>query len=196
MKDLDAFVKDRLSAMNGVNRENLLRLLASELVRLVDNISEVVAERTEDNQAYLNAAAAVLPHQLVKILLRDFSNILQCHRHRLKYTHRTVQIEAIECEQMALSDLYHRDLNAEGSIDRLDDGDVFDAAWNRHRSTYPFLESFVGGLESILPGTSTVGSNFLATKYEMNNSPTNSSVVSLEGIIHSMQYRRMCSLNI
>lgn len=46
MEDIGAFVSDRLTAMDDVSRENLLRLSASALVGLADKISEVVAELT------------------------------------------------------------------------------------------------------------------------------------------------------
>lgn len=118
-EDLGAFVKDFLTAMNGVNHERLLRLSASALVGLVDNMSEVVAVQTKDNQVYLNAALAVLSHQLVKVLPRDFFKILQCHQKRLEHTHCAVQTEALEREQKTLCDLYHSDPYVKGSIDSL-----------------------------------------------------------------------------
>ncbi len=82
------FVKDRLSAMDSGHRETLLRLLASAILELVDGITTIVAERTEDNGAYINAAFDVLPHQLVRILPRNFCVYLQRHRERLDYTLR------------------------------------------------------------------------------------------------------------
>jgi len=72
MEDLGMFVKDRLSAMDNGHRETLLRLSTSAILELVDGITAVVAERTENNEAYINAAPNVLPHQLVRILPRDF----------------------------------------------------------------------------------------------------------------------------
>jgi hypothetical protein len=65
MEDLGMFVKDRLSAMNSGRRETLLRLSASAILELVDSITAAVAERIEDNEAYIDAAPDVLPHQLV-----------------------------------------------------------------------------------------------------------------------------------
>lgn len=129
MKDLGVFIKHWLAVMKGVNRENLLQLSASALVRLLDNISEVDAEQTEDNQAHLNAAAAVLLYQRVKIFPRDFSNILQCHRQHLEYIYSAVHIEVVEREHEALCDLYHRDLNVKAFIDSLNDDEFFDSAW-------------------------------------------------------------------
>jgi hypothetical protein len=72
MEDLGMFVKDRLSAMDSGHSQTLLRLSTSAIFELVDGITAVVVERTEDNKAYINAAPDVLPHQLVRILPRDF----------------------------------------------------------------------------------------------------------------------------
>jgi hypothetical protein len=65
MEDLGMFIKDRLSAMDSGHRETLLRLSASAILELMDGITAVVAERTGDNEAYIDAAPDVLPHQLV-----------------------------------------------------------------------------------------------------------------------------------
>ncbi|CAK9254061.1 unnamed protein product [Sphagnum jensenii] len=96
MEDLGMFVKDRLSAMDSRHYETLLRLSASAILELVDGITAVVAERTEDNEAYINTAPDVLPHQLVRILPRDFCIYLQRHRERLDYTFNNEEIENIE----------------------------------------------------------------------------------------------------
>jgi hypothetical protein len=50
MEDLGMFVKDRLSIMDSGHRETLLRLSASAILELVDGITAVIAERTEDNE--------------------------------------------------------------------------------------------------------------------------------------------------
>jgi hypothetical protein len=65
-------VKDRLSAMDSGHRETLLRLSASAILELVDGSTAVVAERSEDSEAYIDAAPDVLPYQLVRIQPRDF----------------------------------------------------------------------------------------------------------------------------
>jgi hypothetical protein len=95
MEDLDVFVKDRLSAMDSGHREILLRLPASAILELVDGITAVVAERTEDNDAYIDARPVVLPHQLVRILPRDFCVYLQRHRERLDCTFSNEEVETI-----------------------------------------------------------------------------------------------------
>jgi hypothetical protein len=61
MEDLGMFVKDHLSAMDSGHRETHLRLSASAILELVDGIAAVVAERTEDNESYIDAAPDVLP---------------------------------------------------------------------------------------------------------------------------------------
>ena len=49
----------------------------------MDGISAVVVDRNEYNEAYIDNATSVLPHQLVRILPSDFSVYLQRHRERL-----------------------------------------------------------------------------------------------------------------
>ena len=106
MEDLGLFVKDRLAAMNNGNRDTLFQLSVAAILGLVDGISAVVAERNEDNEAYIDTAASVLPHQLVRILPHDFSVYLQRHRKRLDYTFSIEEIENIERQHKALYDLY------------------------------------------------------------------------------------------
>lgn len=196
MEDLGGFVKDRLAAMDDGNRDNLLRVSASAILGLVDGISAVVAERTGDNEAYINAAPAVLPHQLVRVLPRDFSTSLQRHRERLEYTFSAVQVESIGREHKALCDSYCREPAVKSSIDSFHDGTSFHDAWAGCRSRYPFLARFAGGLATIFPGTSTVESDFSVTKYEKNKNRSSLSDASLEGILHAKQYRRMCNLTV
>jgi hypothetical protein len=117
MEDLGMFVKDCLSAMDSGHRETLLRLSTSAILELVDGITAVVAERTEDNEAYINVAPDVLPHQLVRILPRDFCVYLQRHRERLDYTFSNEEIENIGRQHKALCDSYRRQPDVKSSID-------------------------------------------------------------------------------
>lgn len=196
MEDLGFFVKDRLAAMDDGSRDTLLRLSATAILGLVDGISAVVAERTEDNEAYLDAAPAVLPHQLVRILPRDFSVYLQRHRERLDYTFSIEEIENIGRQHKALCEAYRHQPDVKSSIDSFNDGAAYRDAWNGLHNTYPLLERFVGGLATIFPGTSTVESDFSVVKYEKNKNRMSLSDASLEGILHAKQYRRMRSLGV
>jgi hypothetical protein len=58
------------------------------------------------------------------------------------------------------------------------------------------LERFVGGLETIFPGTSTVASDFSVVKYEKNTNRLSLTNASLKGILHAKQYRSMHSLKV
>jgi hypothetical protein len=196
MEDLGMFVKDRLSAMDNGHRETLLRLSASAILELVDGITAVVAERTEDNEAYINAAPDVLPHQLVRILPRDFCVYLQRHRERLDYTFSNEEIENIGRQHKALCDSYRCQPDVKSSIDSFDNSAAYRDAWIGLHNTYPLLEKFVGGLATIFPGTSTVESDFSVVKYEKNKNRMSLTDASLEGILHAKQYRRMHSLKV
>jgi hypothetical protein len=196
MEDLGMFVKDCLSAMDSGHRETLLRLSASAILELVDGIIAVVAERTEDNEAYINAALDVLPHQLVRILPRDFCVYLQRHRECLDYTFNNEEIENIGRQHKALCDSYRRQRDVKSSIDSFDDSATYRDAWIGLHNMYPLLEKFVGGLATFFPGTSTVESNFSVVKYEKNKNRMSLTNASLEGILHVKQYRHMHSLKV
>jgi hypothetical protein len=196
MEDLGMFVKDRLSAMDSGDRETLLRLSASTILELADGIPAVVAERTEDNDAYIDAALDVLPHQFVGILPRDLCVYLQRHRERLYYTFSNVEIETIGSQHKALYDSYHRQPDVKSSTGSFDDSAAYRDAWIGLQNTYPLLERFVGGLATIFPGISTVESDFSVVKYEKNKDRMSLTEASLEGTLHAKQYRRMHSLKV
>ena len=86
MEDLVFFVKDCLAAMDNGNCDTLLQFSYAAILGLVDGISAAIAELNEDNEAYIDTDPSVLPHQLVRILPRNFSFYLQRHRERLYYT--------------------------------------------------------------------------------------------------------------
>ena len=83
MEDLGFFVKDCLAATENGNCDTLLQLSVAAILGLVDGISSVIAERNKENEAYIDAAPSGIPHQLVRILPRDFSVYLQRHREHL-----------------------------------------------------------------------------------------------------------------
>lgn len=85
MENMGFFVKFCLVAMENTSRDMLLRFSANAVLGLVNSISAIVVEQTEDNEAHRNTASSVRPHQLVRILPRDFSDCLQSHRERLHF---------------------------------------------------------------------------------------------------------------
>ena len=137
--------------MENGNCDTLLQFSAAAVLGLVDGINAVVAERNKDNEAYIEAAPSVLPHQLVRIMPHDFSVYLHHHRERLDYTFSIEEIENIGRQHKALCDLYRRQPDVKGSIDSFDEGAAYRDAWNGLHNTYLFLERFVGGLATISP---------------------------------------------
>ena len=135
MEDLGFFVKDRLAAMDNKNCDTLLQLSAAAILGLVDGISAVVAERNEENEAYIDATPSVLPHQLFRIRPRNFSVYPQHHQERLDYTFSIEEIENIGCQHKALCDLYRRQPDVKRSIDRFGEGATYRDAWNGLHNT-------------------------------------------------------------
>ena len=160
------FIKDGLATMDNGNRDTLLQLSAAAILVLVDGIIAVVAEKNEDNEAYIDADPSVLPHQLDHILPCNFSVYLQRHREHLDYTFSIKEIENIGRQHKDLCDLYRRQPDVKRSIDSFYEGAVYRDAWNGLRNTYLLLERFVGGLATIFTGTSTVESDFSVVKYK------------------------------
>ena len=156
MEDLGLFVKDIFTAMDNRNCDMLLQLSAADILRLVDVISAVVAERNKDNEDYIDAATSVLSHQLVRILPHNFSIYLQRNRERLELIFTIEDIDNIGRQHKALCDLYRRQPVVKISIVSFDKGTAYRYAWNGLHKTYLFLERFVGGLATIFPSTSTV----------------------------------------
>ena len=148
-----------------------MQLSAAAILVLVDDIIDVVAEQNEDNEAYIDAAPSVLPHQLVRILPLDLSIYLQRRRERLDYTFSIEEIENIGRQHKALHDLYRHQPDVKRSIDSFDEGAAYRVAWNGLNNTYPFLERFVSGLATIFPRTSTVESEVFGGKVQENQEP-------------------------
>ena len=102
MEDLGFFVRYRLAATDNGNCYTLLQLSAASILGLVYRISAVVAEGNRDNGAYIDTDTIFLPHQLVRILPRDFSVYMQRHRERLDYTFSIEDIENIGSQEQGL----------------------------------------------------------------------------------------------
>ena len=185
MEDLGFFVKDCLAAMDNGNCDTLLQLSEATILVLVDGISAVVVERNEGNEAYIDAAPSVLPHQIVRILPRDFSVYLQCHWESLDYTFSIEEIENIRRQHKALYDLNRLQPDVKISIDIFYEGDAYRYAWNGLNNMYPLMERFVGSLETIFPGTSTVESDFSVVNDEKNRNQMCLSNASLEGVLRA-----------
>lgn len=119
---IGVLVKDHLTAMDDLRFKIQFQLQASGLVGSVDNISEADSEQTEDNEAYVNATYAVLPHEVAAILPCDVLDILQRHQKLQECTCNTVKNEVIERDNKAMSDLYRREFGMKVSVDSLNNG--------------------------------------------------------------------------
>ena len=86
MEDLGLFVKDILAVMDIKNRVMVLQFSVDTILRLVDGISDVVGERKEYNEAYIDYDPGVIPHHLFHILSRDLYVYLQRCLERIGYT--------------------------------------------------------------------------------------------------------------
>ena len=187
---------NRVATIDSSKCEMLLRSIASAILALVDGINDIVGERTVGKESYLDAAPDVLPHQLVQVLPRNYCSYLQRLRERLEQTFSAEEIEKIKRQYKTLCGSYRQQPNVKSCIDSFNDASSYHDAWIGHHDKYKLLQRFTGGLATIFPGTSTVESDFSVAKFEKTKNRMNLTDVSLEGILHAKQYRRLRSLNI
>jgi hypothetical protein len=152
--------------------------------------------RTEDNEAYIDAAPDVLPHQLFRIPLRDFCVYLQRHREPLDYTFRNEEIETIGRQHKALYDSYHHQSDVKSSIGSFDDSAAYRDAWIGLQNTLYVAGEIRRWSGDHLSQYIPVESDFSVVKYEKNKNRMTLTDASLEGILHAKQYRRFHSLKV
>ena len=93
---------NRVATMGSSKCEMLFRSIASAILALVDDINDVVAKKTADNESYFDAAPDILHHQLVRVLPRNFCSYLQLFRERLEQTFSADEIEKIKRQYKTL----------------------------------------------------------------------------------------------
>ena len=162
----------------------------------MDGINDVVAERTADNENHFHAAPDVQPHQLVRVLSRKFCSYLQRLQEHLEQTFGVEEIEKIKRRYKTLCYSYRQQPDVKSCIDSVNGASSYHDAWIGHQDKYNLLQRFTDSLASIFPGTYTVESDFSVVKHEKTKNRVNLTDVSLEGILHAKQYRRMRSLDI
>lgn len=151
------FIKYLLSTVHDGNIYSFFRLSASTILLMADGISAIFSGRNGDKKACISTSSDVIPHHIVVILPHYFS--FYQHRHHrqfLSYTFRFDDMEIIMCQKMSLCDLYHLQHDLKSSNYILNNDAAYRNAWIRFHSTCPFVERFVGSLETIFPGTCTI----------------------------------------
>jgi hypothetical protein len=168
---------------------DLAETFAVSLLKLVEDMDEVVAERDSDNDA-AQELPPIMPKQVLGLRPRDFTTLLSKHRQRLAGTHIGLpEITMMENEFKSFKLAYAREPVLKAAIDSVDEDTAdFDVAWKVLGTRYPGLHKFFGGLATVFPGTSSVESDFSLLKMTSDKHSTNLTDFSLESKLHAVQF--------
>ncbi|CAK9209291.1 unnamed protein product [Sphagnum troendelagicum] len=194
LEDLGLFVAGKIEETGAEAMAELLKSLAVCTVNLIAGVISIVAERDSSNEA-ATEMPPVLPHQLVMLRGREFSEILKVQTPRLRTTCSITEIDIIEQEFAELQSAYHRERCFKAVLDACGPHTSFDEGWKLTQDRFCSLREFCGGLATAFPGTSTVESDFSIVKWEKDVGRASLTNFSLEGILHAKQFKQMRSIN-
>jgi hypothetical protein len=144
-------------------------------------------ERSESNGIISRPPPVVMPHVLAEVGAYSFSQVVIEQRDRLKVTFSDSQIDDLEFEFKAFLNRYEMDGAFNTLVNKHGECNEFSEAWGWLFKDYPMLVTFIGGLATTFPGTSTVEADFSAIGYEKDANRWSLSDLSLEGILHAKQ---------
>ena len=195
LDDLGTFVVNCIEALTAEELQSFLVDLGRNVLKLISGIESISAERDSTNEAGA-ALPPVLPYQLEKLRGRDFRVIVRTYHDRLITRWSSSKIDMIEQQFEALLVAFQSEEAFKKSLEGCDDTTEFKDSWSCCSSRFPILRDFCGGLATVFPGTATVESDFSIVKYVKNDFRTALTDFSLEGILHTKQFRLLQAINI
>jgi hypothetical protein len=166
----------------------LVRTIANFLLDLIEGISKIVAKRGMDNNA-AEDIPPVLSLELCALSHRDFGMLLEKQGARLRHTFMSQEIEMID-EQFCKSEacLLGASVN-QNSLDALRGVQSMKECWSS-LDEYNLLQTFCGGIATVMPGTSSVEADFSAINWIKDPNLSRMTDFSLESFLHCRQ--RVC----
>jgi hypothetical protein len=153
-----------------------------------------IAERDSKNNAS-DDLPPVLPHQLVKIDMRELSKIISEHNPRLTKRPSSIEIHQIGKDFVDLLRAYREEKCFNRAVDDCTDSMTdFSAGWKVTNDRFRELRRFCGDFASAFPNTATVESDFSVIGWEKDDFRKSLTDFSLEGILHCKQFARLQSL--
>ncbi|KAI2490908.1 hypothetical protein MHU86_23673 [Fragilaria crotonensis] len=177
----------------------VLKAVSTFALTIVEGVTKIVAEQgvVEDDDAarrVVDEIPPVLPVDLCSMAPRAFSAILQNQRNRLLEKVSEEDIENIDAQFRRLRIVYRED---EGMKLRLDANhsaskvQSFKDSWSPLGKDFDALKEFCGGLASVMPGTSSVESDFSLINWTKDPHSKSLTDFSLEAILHCKQYKTL-----
>lgn len=193
IENISRWAMETLEDLSLLDLKNLVEETGKILVHLVDGISNISAERNASNDPS-EELPPVLPHQLIKLNMRQFVEILKRYDGNLEKSKTKESISKIDEEFSKLKSQYKNDADTKSLLDKADDTISFETAWKPFVKKFPNLTDFCGGIASAFPNTATVESDFSRIgieKTEYRKALTN---LSLEGLLHCKQFYEILKL--
>jgi hypothetical protein len=179
----------------------ILKSVSSFALMIVDGVSKMVAEQgvVEDGGILaMNEIPPVLPVDLCAMTPRDFSKALQNQRDRLLTKVSDEDIEDIDAQFRRLRNAYREEAGVKVTLDAVHSHGTLQAfkdSWSPLGKEYNALKEYCGGIASVMPGTSSVESDFSLINWTRDPHSKSLTDFSLESILHCKQYRTLESLS-
>ena len=195
LEDMGNFVIDTMDDIGFAEMANVIMNIATCSVELIARIAAICVERDSSNNP-TDSMPPVLPHQLVKIRGREFSNFVRLQMDRLLARWTPQKIELIEQNFQDLRAAYEREPALKQLLDNCDSKTTFEQGWGYIHDRFDTLKTFCGGLATAFPGTSTVESDFSIVKWEKDACRISLTDFSLEGILHAKQFSSLSVIDL
>ena len=196
LQGLGMHTRHTLDGLDVDTTEKVLESIGKLGVGIVDGIVNIQAERNKQNHPDSDLPH-VLPHELVKISTGDFGkNIVDIHLQQLRHSWGEESIVGIESDHRKLIIAYRNEPVLRSAIDAYARVDIksFDTAWQVVQGWFEILRDFCGGIATVFANTASVESDFSILGWEKDQYRLSLTDLSLEGILHCKQYKKLGDL--
>ena len=172
--------------------ERIISTIGKFALELVIGIQKVVAERDADNSA-ADEMPPVLPLDLFAANSRVFTSALQKQRIRLLQKFEAEEVEKIDDQFRSLRLAIREETGLKSVLEaKHSKADAsFEECWSPLANKYNELKNFCGGVASVMPGTSSVESDFSLINWVKDPNSQQLTDFLLESILHCKQYNRI-----
>ncbi|CAK9258550.1 unnamed protein product [Sphagnum jensenii] len=187
-----SFARDCYESLEAADQQIVINHIATYAIALVAGLQAVKAERDGNNRASNKDASPVLPADLVKLRHGVFlKDVLDPFRQHVTSLWSAESVEQIEVDHRELLKLYSADPIMHDIINKHDQTTTFNDVWDCAPGRFEHLRSFCGGLATVFANTTSVESDYLILKWELDDNRTALMHLSLEGIFQAKQRRTL-----
>lgn len=193
IENINRWCYEKFESLSVIDQVNLVHEVGVAVVKITSELAKIVAERDGKNNS-TNQLPPILPHQLVKLDMSEFIKIMKMYESRLKITKSEEEISKIDTQFAELKHQFKKDVEIKRQMESMENTISFEKAWEPFLLKFPDLVQFCGGIASAFANTGTVESDFSVVVYEKDKYRSNLTDLSLEGILHSKQFKKLVIL--